>query len=197
MTTTRTETNATTGEPAPRRLGRRGWTAVGGAAVVAALLAAWFAVGLRPTVASAGVGGVLDTVSAPTHDDADHLWWVDKSDGGFWVVVRNDGRTAVTLRGAQTTGTVAVDVQFAGVEHAYDRFGTPVDSYTLQPGAEVQVRASLHVCGPVVSGSSVSVDQVDLRATTLGLTRTVNVTSGRQYGFYPDSVGGLPMSKAC
>lgn len=198
MTTTRTDPSHTTEEAAPRRLGRRGWVLVGVAVVVAVALAVWLSIGLRPDVANAGSGGILDKVSSPTRDgDTDRLWWVGKSDGGFWVAVRNDGPTAVTLRGVDTTGTLAVDVQFAPVEEQYDKFGTPVDSYTLQPGAEVQVRASLHVCGPVVSGSSVSVDQVDLHATTLGVTRTVHVATRQQYGFYPDAVGGLPKSKAC
>ncbi|MDM7855218.1 hypothetical protein [Cellulomonas alba] len=198
MTTTRTDPSDTTERSTPRRLGRRGWILVAVAVVVAVALTVWLSIGLRPDVANTGSGGVLDKVSVPTRDgDTDRLWWVGKSDGGFWVAVRNDGPAAVTLRGAETSGTLDVRIQFAPVEREYDRFGTAVDSYTLQPGAEVQVRASLHVCGPVVSGSSVSVDQVDLHATTLGVTRTVHVTSLQQYGFYPDAVGGLPRSKAC
>jgi hypothetical protein len=198
MTTTRTDPSGTSEDSAPRRLGRRGWVVVAIGVVVAVALTVWLSIGLRPDVASTGSGGVLDRVPSPARDgDTNRLWWVGKSDGGFWVAVRNDGPAAVTLRGADTTGTLTVRTQFAPVEHQYDRFGTPVDSYTLQPGAEVQVRASLHVCGPVVSGSSVSVDHVDLRATILGVTRTVRVESGQQYGFYPDSVGGLPQSKAC
>jgi len=197
MTTTRTEHPDATDEPTRRRPGRRGWIIVGAVVVLAVLLTTWLSIGLRPGVVANGSGGLLDVASNPTDDGTGNLWWVGKSDGGFWLTVRNEGHTAVTLHGVETTGNLETRVQFASVVSEYDKFGTPADSYTLQPGAEVQVRAALHVCGPVVSGSSVSVDHVDVRATTLGVSRTVHLASHRQYGFYPDSVGGLPISKAC
>lgn len=197
MTTTTTDHREASDESAPRRLGRRGWVIVAVGAVVAVLLAVWLVVGLQPDVSASGSGGVLDTASAPAKDDdTGTSWWVDKSDGGFWVAVRNDGRTAVSLSGVAPTGNLEVDVQFAPGTSAAGS-GKAVDSYTLQPGAEVQVRAALHVCGPVVSGSSVTVDHVDLRATTWGLTRTVHVAAGRTYGFYPSSLSALAASKSC
>jgi hypothetical protein len=188
----------------PRRRRHLGRWLVAALLVLAVVAVTVRHVGSRPHLESGWTQGAdpaaVHEVGSVTGTDLGNTWWVDSGDGTYWSVVRNDGRAPVTLRGAGLDIALRQKVTFATVVNPYDRFGTPVDSITVRPGQEVQVLVHLEVCGDTFRGgpgSSTSVEGLDVKATTWGLTRTVHLDMGGSYGFYNKTGPALPASPDC
>jgi len=192
--------------PAPRR--RRHpvrWLVAAGLVVAVVAVTGWLAIGRRPHLDSAYEWGAdeaaLHETGSVTGLDTGDVWWVGRSEGTYWALVRNTGRVAVTLRGdGIDDGILWQRVSFATVVEPYDRFGTPADSITLAPGQEAQVTVLLAFCGersPGSTGVMVPVEGLDVTATTWGLTRKVHLDMGSSYGFYDKTGATLPESPDC
>ena len=114
-------------------------------------------------------------VTDPTDGTNDALWsFVDT--GRFPVVVR--------VAEPQPTPPGMVHVRLVAFDQATGLPGTdPVDAVRLAPGEQVGVLVSVGFgCATWSAGTGSSISGVDLRVTTLGLTRTVTAR-------WPGSVG--------
>lgn len=165
----------------PRRRGRRALVVVA-AAIVVALAGAWFLVGARAWVQPDGTSswspGLVQEVGSVTGLGTGVVWLVDGDKGWVRIGVRNAGPLPVTLA-AEPLDHAAADVTL-GREGSS---GAPVDRLTLAPGARGAVRLSLDVtCTTYGDGVGESFPEVRLRATTLGVSRTLVVPLEPQLG---------------
>lgn len=150
--------------------------------VVAALAGAWFLVGTRAWVQPDGTSswspGLVQEVGSVTGLGTGVVWLVDDDDGWVLVGVRNTGPLPVTLA-AEHLDHAAADVTLEPEGSA----GAPVDRLSLAPGAQGAVRVSLDVtCATYGDGVGESFPEVRLRATTLGVIRTLVVPLEPQLG---------------
>ena len=175
--------DAVTGTVGARRGGRGRWVVAGVGVLVVALATAWIVVGLTPRLAvgyfdgslkdpeahwaesSIGAEGGTSVVTNPSDGTNDALWSF-RNDGPFPVEVsvvdaQGDWHPGVRLFVIDPTDFLANE-------------GMADDSVRLAPGDVVGVLVSVGFgCAPYDPGTSTGTDRVDLRVTTLGISRTV------------------------
>jgi len=172
-------------EAASRR--RRPWLVGGGALTVLAvgLLATWLVVGMTPRISDGPVSmhdleaaeetdATTGTTTSVVTDPTDGTW------DGMWSV-SNDGRVPVTLRVPQHDDhALALHLGLAvlpaegGVTD--EDLAHPTASVTLPAGRVAAVVVSFGLgCAHYAARSGAGISEVELDATTLGLTRTVTV----------------------
>jgi hypothetical protein len=187
-TTDRVEHDETTddpGAPAARRARRR-WPWLLGAGVVVLVVGTWLVLGLTPSFRSSWTGATdpeavdeppgfifgtpESSVTEPSDDTYDGIW-----------TFRNDGPLPATIR--------VVDVQPDGWTWRAQLFPLPgdggmadedvaraTDEITVGPGESFGMTFAFGFgCVEISPGSIIGLDTVTLEATTLGLTRAVEV----------------------
>ncbi len=163
------------------------------AGAVVSGLAVWITVGLTPHLAS-GAFGRADPEAHRVPADAvgetaDRSIVTDPSDGtndATWSF-RNAGHLPVEVRVAQPqpAAPMLARVRVFVIDPSDPTWGAAAasDVVRLRPDEEVGVLLSVGFgCAPWEAGGGPAVEAVDLRVTTLGLTRTVAVRG-------PESIG--------
>jgi hypothetical protein len=186
-------------QPAMRR--RHTWRVLVVPGAVVLGLAAWLAVGLTPH-AAAGAFGRADPEAhlVPAGADGttrDRSIVTDPSDGSndaTWSF-RNAGRLPVEVRvaSAQPAAPVLAQVRVFAIDPSDPSWGAggASDVVRLRPHEEVGVLVSVGFgCAPWEAGTGPLVESVDLRVTTLAITRAITVEGSASVGV--ETTGDLP-----
>ncbi|WP_019135324.1 hypothetical protein [Cellulomonas massiliensis] len=153
----------------PPRHPRRRVLVVVAVLLVVVLAGAWLLVGSRSWVRADGTSswspGLVQEVGSVTGLGTGVVWLVDDEQGWVLVGVRNAGPLPVTL--------AVQPLDHAAATASLEAGGAAAPRLTLGPGERADVRVALDVtCATYGDGVGESIDEVRLRTTTLGVTRT-------------------------